>query len=173
MAFNREEDQLDAVNGTLNDSPSSSPNAEWLDGLRAIGLPGRWAATPAERAVRHPPSLVAANSVVFSSHSSCDGSVTEASARAVPDTQIDRQLGRHQPAVSRVLKEHVDRVLGENPIIYSSHSLRAGFVTEARNRRVPDPQIARHTRHRDLNMLQVYDRPSDLFNDAAPQGASW
>ena len=34
-----------------------------------------------------------------------------------------------------------------DPDGYSSHSLRAGFVTEARARGVPDELIARHTRH--------------------------
>ncbi len=91
--------------------------------------------------------------------------------------QIDRHgrtLGRlRPPAVSRILKDHVHHVLNENPDIYSSHSLRAGFVTEARARRVPDPLIARHTRHRDLNMLGVYDRPTDLFNDPALAGEWW
>lgn len=36
-----------------------------------------------------------------------------------------------------------------------------------------DSIIARHARHRDLRMFQVYDRPTDLFNDAALMGAWW
>jgi len=31
----------------------------------------------------------------------------------------------------------------------------------------------RHTRHKDLNMLGVYDRPTDLFNDPALTGEWW
>ena len=56
---------------------------------------------------------------------------------------------------------------------YTGHSLRAGFVTEARRRGVPDHVIARHTRHKDLRMLTVYDRPVDLFNDPALAGEWW
>ena len=51
--------------------------------------------------------------------------------------------------------------------------MRAGFVTEARRRGVPDHVIARHTRHKDLRMLTVYDRPVDLFNDPALAGEWW
>lgn len=58
---------------------------------------------------------------------------------------------------------------------YSSHSLRAGFVTEARAQRVPDELIARHTRHarpgrRTGGILNVYDRPTDLLERTAFDG---
>ena len=61
----------------------------------------------------------------------------------------------------------------DDPTDYSAHSLRAGFVTEARARRVPDAVIARHTRHKDLRMLGIYDRSADLFNDPALAGEWW
>lgn len=120
--------------------------------------------------------------VPYSTHpSACPVRVTMLHARHLRNGPLFRQIDRHgrilgrlrPPAVSRILKDHVQTVLGENPDIYSSHSLRAGFVTEARARRVPDSLIARHTRHRDLNMLQVYDRPSDLFADPALAGEWW
>ena len=120
--------------------------------------------------------------VPFSVHpSTCPVRLAMLHTRQLRTGPLFRQIDRHgrvlgrlrPPAVSRILKDHVANVLNENPDIYSSHSLRAGFVTEARSRRVPDPLIARHTRHRDLNMLQVYDRPSDLFNDPALAGEWW
>ena len=72
-----------------------------------------------------------------------------------------------------IVKRYVQLVLQTDPTDYSAHSLRAGFVTEARARRVPDSVIARHTRHKDLRMLNVYDRPTDLFNDPALAGEWW
>ena len=81
---------------------------------------------------------------------------------------------RLQPAsVSLIIKRYVHTVLQTDPTDYSAHSLRAGFVTEARRQRVPDALIARHTRHKDLRMLGVYDRPTDLFNDPALAGEWW
>jgi hypothetical protein len=61
---------------------------------------------------------------------------------------------------------------------YSSRSLRAGFVTEARSRGVPDELIARHTRHarpgqRRSGILNVYDRPTDLLERPALAPAWW
>jgi site-specific recombinase XerD len=75
-------------------------------------------------------------------------------------------------AVNLIIKRHVAGALGENPDLYSGHSLRAGFVTEARARGLPDPEIARVTLHRRLQSLQTYDRPTDLLR-AAPRGEWW
>ena len=55
------------------------------------------------------------------------------------------------------------------PADYTSHSLRAGFVTEMRSRGVPDHLIARQTRHKDLAMLERYWRPTD---DLAPSASA-
>ena len=65
-----------------------------------------------------------------------------------------------------------------DPEPYSSHSLRAGFVTEARAMEVPDARIARHTRHtvpghRHGGILDVYDRPHTLFEKPALDPAWW
>ena len=85
-----------------------------------------------------------------------------------------RILGRLQaPAVSRIVKQLIVDVLGEPGELYSSHSLRAGFVTEARAHHTPDPLIGRHTRHKDLRMLGVHDRPTDLFTDPALTEGWW
>lgn len=46
---------------------------------------------------------------------------------------------------------------------YSGHSLRASFVTILRDLGVPDAQIARQTHHKNLQMMQVYDRSRDAF----------
>lgn len=71
-------------------------------------------------------------------------------------------------AVSDVVRRCVVDCLRIDPAGYTSHSLRAGFVTEARAHDVDDQLIARHTRHaiagnRRGSILNVYDRPTDLF----------
>ncbi len=75
--------------------------------------------------------------------------------------------------INTIIKRHVQPVLGVDPSDYTGHSLRAGFVTEARTRHVPDPLIARHTRHRDLRSLHTYDRPVDLFHTPALAPEWW
>ncbi|MEQ1702120.1 MAG: tyrosine-type recombinase/integrase [Ilumatobacteraceae bacterium] len=84
-----------------------------------------------------------------------------------------RQLARLTPeAVNTIVRRHVDAVLGADPALYSSHSLRAGWVTEARANGVPAQDIMRHTRHTDARMLHVYDRPADLL-EAHPMRGEW
>lgn len=62
-----------------------------------------------------------------------------------------------------------------DPSAYSSHSLRSGFVTEMRARGVPDHLIARQTRHKNLAMLRIYDRPTDALAPSASAlaGQEW
>lgn len=49
------------------------------------------------------------------------------------------------------------------------HSLRAGFVTTAYNNGVPDEEIMRHTRHKNLATMRSYVRRSKL-STASPAG---
>ena len=51
----------------------------------------------------------------------------------------------------------------ENADQYSMHSLRAGYVTFARDLGMTDGQIARQTGHKDLKTLMIYDRPEDAL----------
>ena len=51
----------------------------------------------------------------------------------------------------------------------SPHGLRAGFVTEAYRRGVPDEEIMGHTRHRDLATMRSYVRRGKL-SSASPAG---
>lgn len=54
---------------------------------------------------------------------------------------------------------------GVDPASYSSHSLRVGFVSEARAYGIDHEPIARHTRHAvaGRSILAVYDHPTGLF----------
>ena len=53
---------------------------------------------------------------------------------------------------------------------YSAHSLRAGFITEAKNRRIDEADIMRHTRHKSVQVMRRYDRTSGLWTRNATSG---
>jgi hypothetical protein len=77
---------------------------------------------------------------------------------------IDRHGNTHgrlaAAAVSRIVTGAVTDVLHRDSAPYSSHSLRAGFITEARRHRASDHLIAIQTRHRTTRTLDIYDRPA-------------
>ena len=60
----------------------------------------------------------------------------------------------------------------ENASGYSAHSLRAGFVTEAKNRGIDEADIMRHTRHKSVQIMRRYDRTSGLWIRNATTGVS-
>lgn len=100
---------------------------------------------------------------------------------------IDRHGKAHQrlgaEAVTRILRPHIAELLLVDGLpvddrLYSAHSLRAGFVTEARAHGVPDALIARHTRHahpgdRRTSTLNRYDRPQDVLERPALDPSWW
>ena len=47
---------------------------------------------------------------------------------------------------------------------YSPHSLRAGFVTTAKDRGIDEGAIMRHTRYRSVTVMRTYDRTTDWWN---------
>ncbi len=53
---------------------------------------------------------------------------------------------------------------------YSAHSLRAGFVTEAKNRGIDEADIMKHSRHKSLATMRLYDRTSGWWNRNATAG---
>jgi len=71
----------------------------------------------------------------------------------------------HPDTVARTLKPYITELLATDATPYSGQSLRAGFVTEARTNGIGDTLIARHTvpGRRHANTLDIYDRPSQLF----------
>lgn len=74
--------------------------------------------------------------------------------------------------VAGIVKWHVANVLGHDPAPYSTHSLRAGFVTECDNRGVKEQIIRRTTRHTSSASLNIYDRPHEAFANTA-LGDDW
>ena|GEM_PF-119772 len=51
-----------------------------------------------------------------------------------------------------------------NASSYSAHSLRSGFITEAKNRGVDEADIMRHTRLKSLRIMRLYDRSTGWWN---------
>jgi integrase len=85
--------------------------------------------------------------------------------------QPQRRL--HRNSVTTIVKLYVERILLDDPTGYSSHSLRAGLVTEATQHGVPDRLITRTTGHSDTRMLARYDRPGEHLTNNALQGDWW
>lgn len=67
-------------------------------------------------------------------------------------------------AIATVVKQNGARI-GIDPATLGGHSLRAGFVSEADRRGVPDRVITSVTGHKSPVMLTVYSRPRSVFAD--------
>jgi len=55
---------------------------------------------------------------------------------------------------------------------FSAHSLRSGFVTEAKNRGIDEADIMKHSRHKSLQQMRSYDRTSGWWNRNATASLS-
>ena len=69
----------------------------------------------------------------------------------------------------KIVKEYAERA-GLDPALFAAHSLRAGFVTSAAERGRRPERIMDHTGHRSAEMVRVYTRRSDVFQDHAGEG---
>ncbi len=88
--------------------------------------------------------------------------------------KIDRwdNLGNDalQPlAVASVIKRSA-QAAGLEPSLYSGHSLRAGFATQAARAGKHERAIMRHTRHKSEKVLREYIREGALFDDNPTDG---
>ena len=68
-------------------------------------------------------------------------------------------------SVARIVKKACLHA-GLPPELYSGHSLRAGFTTQAARAGKPERIIMRHTRHKSEKMVREYIREGDLFNES-------
>jgi integrase len=57
-----------------------------------------------------------------------------------------------------------------DPTLYSAHSLRAGFLTEAAARRANLFKMKDHSRHKSLDTVADYVRDAAMFDDHAGDG---
>jgi integrase len=62
---------------------------------------------------------------------------------------------------------HLAVLAGLDPAGFSGHSTRAGFITEAIRRRIPDQDVMRTSRHRSRTVFDGYVRVARPFADAA------
>ena len=68
--------------------------------------------------------------------------------------------------IARLVKT-VAAKAGLDPSLYSAHSLRAGFLTEAAARRANHFKMKDHSRHKSLDTVAGYVRDAALFDDHA------
>src|SRR5512144_2608317 len=85
-----------------------------------------------------------------------------------PLSKGNRALPRrlHPDSANLLVQQAITRA-GLDPLPYSAHSLRAGFVTYAHLRGASDRAIAHQTRHRSLATLGRYVRISEAWVDNA------
>ena len=79
-------------------------------------------------------------------------------------TIADRRLSDR--AVALVVKRTA-LAAGLDPVKYSGHSLRAGFITSAAENDVPERKIMRQSRHKSIPVMRRYIRGATLFQDNA------
>lgn len=74
-------------------------------------------------------------------------------------------------AVARIIERRVRAAGLSDSKSFSAHSLRSGFITEAKGQDIDEATIMRHTRHKSVIIMRSYDRPDadDLQRNAAAQ----
>jgi integrase len=86
--------------------------------------------------------------------------------RRVTKSNRPGPTGLHPASINNLVQQAVARA-GIDPLPYSAHSLRAGFVTYAHLRGASDRAIAHQTRHRSLATLGGYVRVHEAWADNA------
>lgn len=69
-------------------------------------------------------------------------------------------------AVRRILKRRVEEA-GYDPDLYSPHSLRAGFITQASESGAAASQVQRQTGHASYDTMETYIRSGDALDNTA------
>lgn len=96
-------------------------------------------------------------------------------ASGITDGPIFREVDRHgrlgaqrlsDRSIARIVKRAI-AAAGIDESVFSGHSLRAGFVTSALDRKVDYFTIMRTTRHVKVDTLKEYDRRENGFDDHA------
>jgi integrase len=99
-------------------------------------------------------------------------------ASAIAEGPLFREVTRHghvatAPLTGRSLSRIVKRAAtaaGLDASRFSGHSLRAGFVTQAKLKGKAEDAIMRQTGHRSVAMVRKYDRRAELWRDNAAAG---
>lgn len=99
-------------------------------------------------------------------------------AASITEGPLFRRVTRHgavgsfalsDHSIAKIVKRSV-RAVGLDASTFSGHSLRSGFVTQAKMKRKDEAAIMRQTGHRSVTMVRKYDRRVDLWNDNASAG---
>lgn len=90
--------------------------------------------------------------------------------RTVRGKRYLRQTRVTAPVINTLVKR-VAAMLGYDPADYSAHSLRAGLVTHAIEAGVSEADIMAVTRHKSREMLEVYIRKADSWDQHPAKGA--
>ena len=99
-------------------------------------------------------------------------------AAGIVEGPLFREVTRHgrvesAPLTGRSLSRIVKRAAaaaGLEAATFSGHSLRAGFVTQAKIKGRAEDAIMRQTGHRSVAMVRKYDRRANLWRDNAAAG---
>lgn len=93
-------------------------------------------------------------------------------AAGLTDGVVFRGIDRHgnifdkplsHTTANRIIKQWANRAGIDDAHRYSGHSLRASFITVARELKIPDFRIAKQSHHRDLRVIETYYRPEMSF----------
>jgi site-specific recombinase XerD len=90
----------------------------------------------------------------------------EAVFTAVNKTDIPTNNRLSAIDVARIIKKLLLNT-GIDPTNFAGHSLRSGFITTAAKHSVPDRIIMKHSRHKSVQMIQVYTRDNSIIQDNA------
>jgi site-specific recombinase XerD len=82
-------------------------------------------------------------------------------------SRLGDRLSSH--GVAAVVKAHARRV-GLDPLLFSGHSLRSGFLTSAAKRGASIFKMMDVSRHKSVDTLRGYVRDAELFQDHAGAG---
>lgn len=82
--------------------------------------------------------------------------------RAVVAGKIREGIDHEGRCIARLVKRHA-KSLGIDPARVAGHSLRAGFITEAKTQGGDPLEIMQTSRHKSVAMLKKYIRPDDVF----------
>jgi site-specific recombinase XerD len=96
-------------------------------------------------------------------------SIEDGSVRAIHRGGHVRSWGLPGHAVAKIVKQYA-LAAGLDPVEFSSHSLRAGFVTSATETGASILKIQETSRHKSVDVLAGYVRRVDLFKDHAGAG---
>lgn len=119
--------------------------------------------------------------VPYSLHwSTCPVRLAQLQLRHTPSGPLFRALGNrshghrlHANNVALIVRRYVRLILQVDPTMYSGHSLRAGFATEASDHGVDAALTQRQLRQKDPRSLRHYTRPTDLLTRPALAGDWW